>query len=130
MGVEPTDVLSFCFTGHYGKVLHKSSGSLLHVPADDRPPLNRLAPEGAHGGVRFFSPKEILNMLGFPATFYLPADMALKHRYKVVGNSIAVSVASQLLRLLLLHEGAEALNRYELPAPLAQLQPKRKHLQL
>merc|ERR1712232_1174278 len=121
MGVEPTDVLSFCFTGHYGKVLHKSSGSLLHLPANDRPPLNRLAPEGAHGGVRFFSPKEILNMLGFPADFTLPTDMALKHRYKVVGNSIAVSVATQLLCLLLLNEGADVLSELAMPAPPAQL---------
>merc|ERR1712129_34759 len=29
--VQSSDRASFCFTGHYGKVIHKSSGSLLHL---------------------------------------------------------------------------------------------------
>eukprot|EP00435_Cladocopium_sp_Y103_P046472 s1280_g13.t1 len=72
------------------------------------------------GLVRFFSPKEILNFLGFPRNFLLPKDMDLKHRYKVVGNSIAVTVASQLLRLLLYGEGAERLNSLEEAPPRSQ----------
>lgn len=104
------DVRSFCFTGHYGKVMHKSSGSLLYL-ADE--PVDRSALPKSVGLVRFFSPKEILNFLGFPESYKLPRDMELKHRYKVVGNSIAVSVASELLRLLLRGEGAERIKALE-----------------
>lgn len=107
--VEPCDVQSFCFTGHYGKVLHKSSGSLLHIPGGR--PLDRSNPAASHGSVRFFSPKEILNVLGFPEGFQLPSDMELRHRYKVVGNSIAVTVASSLLRLLLQGQDIPSLAR-------------------
>merc|ERR1712194_149236 len=100
--VEPRDTQSFCFTGHYGKVLHKSSGSMFHLPSDGGVPLDRNNPATVFGAVRFFAPKEILNLLGFQKPFTLPKEMHLKHRYKVVGNSIAVTVCSELLRLLLL----------------------------
>merc|ERR1712061_363225 len=98
----PSDVRSFCFTGHYGSVMHKSSGSLLYFPGDNGLQLDRNNPSTAHGAVRLFSPKEILNFFGFPTGYMLPAEMELRHRYKVVGNSIAVTVASELLRVLLL----------------------------
>eukprot|EP00913_Durusdinium_trenchii_P020751 g19491.t1 len=97
------DLWSFCFTGHYGKVMHKSSGSLLYL-ADE--PVDRSALPKSVG-------LEILNFLGFPESYKLPRDMELKHRYKVVGNSIAVSVASELLRLLLRGEGAERIKALE-----------------
>ncbi|CAJ1372823.1 unnamed protein product [Effrenium voratum] len=104
--VRAKDVRSFCFTGHYGKVMHKSSGSLLHLSSEA---IDRARLPQAFGEVRLFSPKEILNFLGFPASFSLPGDMPLKHRYKVVGNSIAVTVAKELLKLLLYGQGAESL---------------------
>jgi len=107
--VEPNDTISFCFTGHYGKVLHKSSGSLLHFPSESGLHIDRSDPSKAHGAVRFFSPKEILNMLGFPEDYQLKSDMQLRHRYKVVGNSIAVTVAADLIRMLLLGEGDDRL---------------------
>jgi len=103
------DTTSFCFTGHYGKVLHKSSGSLLYRP--QLSPLDRTNPAASYGAVRFFSPKEILNIFGFPATYRLPHDMELKHRYKVVGNSIAVTVARELLQVLLLGEDSSRLRQ-------------------
>eukprot|EP00931_Biecheleriopsis_adriatica_P050315 TRINITY_DN29122_c0_g1_i2.p1 TRINITY_DN29122_c0_g1~~TRINITY_DN29122_c0_g1_i2.p1 ORF type:complete len:500 (+),score=113.36 TRINITY_DN29122_c0_g1_i2:3-1502(+) len=119
--VGQQDVRSFCFTGHYGKVMHKASGSLLHLPSGPGgAPLDRAKPATNHGAVRLFSPKEILNFLGFPAAYSLPKDMELKHRYKVVGNSIAVTVASELLRFLLLREGGERLAALEQPPPERQ----------
>lgn len=114
--VQPSGTQSFCFTGHYGKVMHKSSGSLLHLPADGEA-LDRSNPSSAHGRVRFFDPKEILNLLGFPKEFTLGRDLELRHRYKVVGNSIAVTVASDLLRFLLLGEGGARLRRLEQAPP-------------
>jgi len=107
--VEPESRQSFCFTGHYGKVLHKSSGSLLHMRTAGQPYLDREDPTSAFGSVRFFSPKEIINLLGFPASYRLPPEMALRHRYKVVGNSIAVIVATELLEVLLLGKDSSRL---------------------
>lgn len=98
------DTQSFCFTGHYGQVLHKASGSLLHLPASGAPELDRANPLASHGAVRFFSPKEILNLLGYPASFRLPPGLSLRHRYKAVGNAVAVTVAATLLQTLLLGE--------------------------
>lgn len=115
--VQPSGTKSFCFTGHYGKVMHKSSGSLLYV--DDGAPVNRTDLPSAHGRIRLFDPKEILNFLGFPKDFSLGRDLALRHRYKVVGNSIAVTVAADLLRFLLLGEGGARLRRLEQPPPVA-----------
>ena len=124
--VTPGDQQSFCFTGHYGKVLHKSSGSLLCLPAGGSEDFDKSDPTALHGRVRFFSPKEILNILGFPRDFRMPGgEMDIKHRYKAVGNSIAVTVASELCRVLLLgEEGApESAERLRLnatrPAPAA-----------
>jgi len=112
--VQPSGHASFCFTGHYGKVLHKSSGSLLHFAGMA---LDRKNVAGSFGDVRFFSPREILNIFGFPRDFLLPLEMPLKHRYKVVGNSIAVTVASALLRWLLLGEGETRLASLERDPP-------------
>lgn len=106
--VGPDDARTFCFTGHYGKVMHKSSGSLLYLPSDEAAeakPLDRDALPQAFEAVRFFSPREILNILGFPSWFVVPRDMALAHRYKSVGNSIAVTVAARLLEALLPCQG-------------------------
>merc|ERR1712129_364696 len=112
--VQSSDRASFCFTGHYGKVIHKSSGSLLHLAGTA---LDRKNVAGAFGNVRFFSPREILNIFGFPRDFLLPLEMPLKHRYKVVGNSIAVTVTSALLRWLLLGEGGTRLASLEQDPP-------------
>ncbi|CAE8600831.1 unnamed protein product [Polarella glacialis] len=115
--VGQKDARSFCFTGHYGKVMHKSSGSLLHLPGPGGEEMDKANPASAFGAVRFFSPKEIINFLGFPAAYALPSDMLLKHRYKVVGNSIAVTVCSKLLELLLLGQGDELISALEQPPP-------------
>ena len=75
--ISAEDTESFCFTGAYGKVMNKSSGSLLYLgegPVASKPldKSNMLAFEGK---VRFFSPREILNLLGFPAGFGFPASI-------------------------------------------------------
>eukprot|EP00933_Yihiella_yeosuensis_P018208 TRINITY_DN15033_c0_g2_i1.p1 TRINITY_DN15033_c0_g2~~TRINITY_DN15033_c0_g2_i1.p1 ORF type:complete len:518 (+),score=96.14 TRINITY_DN15033_c0_g2_i1:58-1611(+) len=106
--VKGGDAQSFCFTGHYGKVIHKSSGSLFHFSVSEEP-LDRDNLASAAGTIRFFSPKEVLNFLGFPRSYSIPQGIGLKHCYKSVGNSIAVCVCSQLLRMLLFGEGEEDL---------------------
>lgn len=88
--VKGSDCQSFCFTGHYGKVLHKSSGSLLHLAGPEEALDRNSLVSTAYGKVRFFSPKEILNLLGFPRNYVLPEGIERRHCYKAVGNSIAV----------------------------------------
>jgi len=91
------------------------------LPAAGAGPLDRSAPLSACGAVRFFSPKEILNMLGFPAGFSLPPDMELRHCYKVVGNSIAVTVVADLLRALNHYDPHQAVRLFEQQDPNAAL---------
>ncbi|KAH8092273.1 transferase [Aureococcus anophagefferens] len=47
--------------------------------------------------LRFFAPKEIANLLGFPATFAFPAAVATKARWAAVGNSLHVAAAAAVV---------------------------------
>eukprot|EP00929_Paragymnodinium_shiwhaense_P011197 TRINITY_DN11669_c0_g1_i3.p1 TRINITY_DN11669_c0_g1~~TRINITY_DN11669_c0_g1_i3.p1 ORF type:complete len:446 (-),score=87.67 TRINITY_DN11669_c0_g1_i3:378-1715(-) len=125
--VDKLGVTTFCFTGHYGKVMHKASGSLLFAP-ESPSVVNKDDPASMYGSVRFFSPKEVINMLGFPADFKLPLGMRLLHRYKIVGNSIGVTVCIELLRYLLFNESAERLTQLEQPPPSRQILGREKVL--
>lgn len=98
--VSEHDRRSFCFTSHYGKVMNKSSGSMLHVSSGGKDLLDKGNLPAAVGHIRLFSPKEILNFLGFPPEFRLPKHLSAKKSYKVAGNSVSVTVISQLLAIL------------------------------
>ena len=50
--------------------------------------------------LRYFSPREISNLLGFPPEFSFPDHVTLKQKYKVLGNSLNVTVVSLLLHRL------------------------------
>ena len=52
--------------------------------------------------LRFFTPREIANLMCFPHDFKFPSDLADKHIYKLLGNSVNVLVITNLLRHLLL----------------------------
>ena len=47
--------------------------------------------------LRYFTPKEISSMLGFPPDFSFPNDVTLKQKFKVLGNSLNVIVVSLLI---------------------------------
>ena len=47
--------------------------------------------------LRYFSPREISNLLGFPPDFTFPDHVTLKQKYKVLGNSLNVTVVSLLI---------------------------------
>lgn len=51
--------------------------------------------------LRYFSPQEISSLLGFPPNFSFPDTITNKQRYKVLGNSLNVTVVSLLLFSLL-----------------------------
>ncbi|GAB1598331.1 tRNA (cytosine(38)-C(5))-methyltransferase-like [Argonauta hians] len=50
--------------------------------------------------LRFFTPREIANLLCFPETFNFPAEVTLRQKYRVLGNSLNVHVVAVLLKLL------------------------------
>lgn len=51
--------------------------------------------------LRFFSPREVANLHGFPPAFTFPTHTTLRQRYSLLGNSLHVEVVAELLKLLL-----------------------------
>lgn len=51
--------------------------------------------------LRYFTPREVANLMGFPPEFSIPSDVTLRQSYKVLGNSLNVYVVSVLLKYLL-----------------------------
>jgi len=51
--------------------------------------------------LRYFSPREVANLMGFPPTFGFPETMSLKQKYRTLGNSINVLVVSELMKYLI-----------------------------
>lgn len=50
--------------------------------------------------LRYFSSREVANLLGYPSTIQFPQDMTLHQKYRCLGNSLNVHVVSFLLQLL------------------------------
>lgn len=50
--------------------------------------------------LRYFTPREVANLMGFPNSFSFPKTTTNKTRYRLLGNSLNVFVVSNLLRLL------------------------------
>ncbi len=78
--VSDAEQYVICFTSGYYRC-RKASGSLLRLES---------------GRLRFFSPEEILALLGFPSDFSL-SDLALPICYRLVGNSVDVRAIDYLL---------------------------------
>lgn len=72
-----------CFTSAYGKSPVKSGSYLVES-----------------GGVRRFSPREILRLLGFPESFELPGSYPLRTLWKLIGNSLSIHVVEQAVGVL------------------------------
>jgi DNA (cytosine-5)-methyltransferase 1 len=79
--VRPSDTRSACFIGGYGQ-RYVGSGSFLLLG-------DRTA--------RRFAPREIARLLGFPPTLALTPDLSIERRYRLLGNSLAVPVATWVL---------------------------------
>eukprot|EP00928_Gymnodinium_smaydae_P073588 TRINITY_DN56779_c0_g1_i1.p1 TRINITY_DN56779_c0_g1~~TRINITY_DN56779_c0_g1_i1.p1 ORF type:complete len:392 (+),score=83.80 TRINITY_DN56779_c0_g1_i1:290-1465(+) len=114
-----------CFTHSYGRFV-RGTGSVLYVPlhaegavqggsASAEVPLGpdaRCAPEEREfgecwrerlnqsgGAMRYFTPVEVARLLGYPASFVLPADMPAKRAWAALGNSLHVGTAAAVLAL-------------------------------
>lgn len=73
-----------CFTAAYGKSLVRS-GSYLRLP---------------EGGLRRFSPAEVLRLLGFPAGFVLPPEIPRAVAWRLAGNSLSLPAVQAVLASL------------------------------
>jgi tRNA (cytosine38-C5)-methyltransferase len=99
------DRTTFCFTKAYGKSLHKASGSFLYEDAEESYELEKLDRTDMllHSGrIRMFHPRELLNLFGFPDWFSFPEGMVIRDQFKLIGNSVNVTVVRALLQELLL----------------------------
>jgi len=104
--VTPADDITYCFTAGYSRILHKSTGSVLlsHTPTTTTAiSIDKTNLLQYHGRIRRFTPKEICNLLGFPKSFQFPIDdIPLAQQYKMIGNSIHVTLVAKLLEKLFL----------------------------
>lgn len=50
--------------------------------------------------LRYFSPREVANLMGFPSNFEFPETITIKQKYRTLGNSINVKLVSELMRYL------------------------------
>jgi len=75
-----TAAATACFTSAYGRSVVRS-GSYLHTPT----------------GLRRFSPREILRLLGFSDEYRLPEDLALRTAWHLAGNSVSIPAVRWVL---------------------------------
>jgi tRNA (cytosine38-C5)-methyltransferase len=119
--VTGTSTQTYCFTSGYSRVLHNATGSLVwvdhqsdanaaihnHNKDNNNKDNNNIQQEKSldmmqfSNKIRRFTPRELLNLFGFSKDFNFPNDMTLEHQYKLIGNSVNVSVISVLLQELL-----------------------------
>uniref|UniRef100_A0A8C9AUE5 tRNA (cytosine(38)-C(5))-methyltransferase n=1 Tax=Prolemur simus TaxID=1328070 RepID=A0A8C9AUE5_PROSS len=107
--VKPTCRRSVCFTKGYGSYI-EGTGSVLQTAEDVQieniyKSLTNLSQEEKITKLlmlklRYFTPKEIANLLGFPPEFGFPEKITVKQRYRLLGNSLNVHVVAKLIRIL------------------------------
>ncbi|XP_067342967.1 tRNA (cytosine(38)-C(5))-methyltransferase isoform X2 [Channa argus] len=107
--VRPTCRRSTCFTKGYGRYV-EGTGSVLQCCMDtevhhiynglDQCSEAEKLEQLSKLKLRYFTPREVSNLMGFPQTFSFPEEIPIKQLYKVLGNSLNVMVVARLLQLL------------------------------
>ncbi|XP_036082810.1 tRNA (cytosine(38)-C(5))-methyltransferase isoform X1 [Rousettus aegyptiacus] len=107
--VKPTCRRSMCFTKGYGRYI-EGTGSVLQTAEDVQieniyKSLTSLSQEEKIKKLlmlklRYFTPKEIANLHGFPPEFGFPENVTMKQRYRLLGNSLNVHVVAKLIKIL------------------------------
>ncbi|KAG8443221.1 hypothetical protein GDO86_011866 [Hymenochirus boettgeri] len=108
--VKPTSRRSTCFTKGYGHYV-EGTGSVLQTATDVEidsvyKTLDSLTEEKkleklSSLKMRYFTPREIANLHGFPADFGFPGKTSIKQQYRLLGNSLNVHMVSNLITILL-----------------------------
>lgn len=100
--ISPDSTISTCFTKSYAQYA-EGTGSVLILKAPEN--VHNLSSRNSENyELRYFSPREVANLMCFPDSFSFPNNMTRKQRYKMLGNSLNVKVVSYLISLLLLKE--------------------------
>ncbi|KAL8579163.1 hypothetical protein ACOMHN_010747 [Nucella lapillus] len=121
--VHPSFRKSSCFTKRYGHYI-EGAGSLVMMTDDvqvvkDASEFKSRAVEQKNRRewqepelsilrrlkVRYFTPREVANLLCFPSEFEFPEGFSTIQCHRVLGNSLNVHVVSVLIRLLLMEPG-------------------------
>ncbi|XP_011362670.1 tRNA (cytosine(38)-C(5))-methyltransferase isoform X3 [Pteropus medius] len=107
--VKPTCRRSMCFTKGYGRYI-EGTGSVLQTAEDVQieniyKSLTSLSQEEKIKKLlmlklRYFTPKEIANLHGFPPEFGFPETVTMKQRYRLLGNSLNVHIVAKLIKIL------------------------------
>lgn len=108
--VKPTCRRSTCFTKGYGHYV-EGTGSVLQTAVDvqlesvfkhieDLPEEEKLMKLSTLK-LRYFTPREIANLHGFPLEFGFPDKVTIKQCYRLLGNSLNVPVVAKLISILL-----------------------------
>lgn len=112
--VRPSSTHSCCFTKAYGNYALGTGSILQHSLDSDElakafEEYSRLQGEGNLEGaveclkklnLRYFAPKEVANLMCFPAEFNFPPSLSRNQCYKVMGNSLNVHIVSILMSYL------------------------------
>jgi tRNA (cytosine38-C5)-methyltransferase len=114
--VKRSSTNTCCFTSGYGHFI-QGTGSVLQMNEEIDTEeffkdVTRWTPEDTDEqrlervnklrilGLRYFSPKEIANLMRFPDHFEFPSHLSSRQKYKLIGNSVNVEVIALMLKLL------------------------------
>ncbi|ORY06287.1 S-adenosyl-L-methionine-dependent methyltransferase [Basidiobolus meristosporus CBS 931.73] len=114
---KPSSHRSCCFTKGYhhyaeatGSILQMNEALDTHevflangILKDSKDSVNNgeEPPKLTELQLRYFTEREIANLMGFPAHFTFPENATLKQRYRALGNSLNVTVVSELIKYML-----------------------------
>jgi len=113
--VVPEFRRSCCFTGGYTKFC-EGTGSVLRLTplTEEEDAAMKVAIERGVSydfqgdweslELRYFTPREILNLHCFPKWYNFPANVTDKQKFKLLGNSINARVVEELCRYILRNE--------------------------
>lgn len=100
---------SCCFTKAYGHYAEGTGSVLKMADIDDTKIFNkyRNLTDDRHKSevlsvlrLRYFTPREVANLHGFPKEFCFPPTVSIKQQYRLLGNSLNVHVVSELMNCL------------------------------
>ncbi|XP_077410048.1 tRNA (cytosine(38)-C(5))-methyltransferase isoform X2 [Vanacampus margaritifer] len=108
--VKPICRRSICFTKGYGRYV-EGTGSVLQCCLETEiesvfKNLDQLSEEEKlqqllRLKLRYFTPREVANIMGFPESFSFPEQIPTRQRYRLLGNSLNVVVVERLLHQMI-----------------------------
>ncbi|XP_075903610.1 tRNA (cytosine(38)-C(5))-methyltransferase [Nelusetta ayraudi] len=111
--VHPTCRRSVCFTKGYGRYM-EGTGSVLQGNTESKMEdvfrgLDQCSEEEKLQrlqtlSLRYFTPREVANLMGFPQSFSFPDHISPKKQYKVLGNSLNVVLVAGLIQRLVFNK--------------------------